>query len=92
MPAAAGHAPLRADRTTIENEPVGIWPFLGSDRLSAPIAEYEPDLVVHGHAHAGTFGGAIERVAVHNVSAPLIQREFWIFELDPHARRGSPIR
>jgi hypothetical protein len=42
---------------------------------------------VHGHAHAGTFAGRIERVPVHNVSLPVIDRDFWIFELDP--QRGS---
>jgi uncharacterized protein len=73
--------------TTIEGEPVGIWAFLGTDRLAAPIIEHAPDLVVHGHAHAGTFAGSIERVPVHNVSLPVIERDFWIFELDP--QRGS---
>jgi uncharacterized protein len=72
---------------TIEGEPEGIWPFLGTDRLAAPIVEHEPDLVVHGHAHAGTFAGTIERVPVHNVSLPVIERDFWVFELDP--QRGS---
>jgi Icc-related predicted phosphoesterase len=73
--------------STIEGEPVGIWPFLGTDRLAAPIVEHEPDLVVHGHAHAGTFAGSIEQVPVHNVSLPVIERDFWVFELDP--ARGS---
>jgi Icc-related predicted phosphoesterase len=73
--------------TTIEGEPVGIWAFLGTDRLAAPIVEHAPDLVVHGHAHSGTFAGSIERVPVHNVSLPVIERDFWIFELDP--QRGS---
>jgi Icc-related predicted phosphoesterase len=73
----------------IEGEPEGIWPFLGADRLAAPILEHEPDLVVHGHAHAGTFAGTIERVPVHNVLLPVIERDFSIFELD--SQRG-PLR
>jgi uncharacterized protein len=44
---------------TIIGEPEGIWAFLGSDRLAPPIAEHEPDIVLHGHAHAGTFKSSI---------------------------------
>ena len=67
---------------TIEGEAPGIWTFLGTDRLAAPISEHEPDLVLHGHAHAGTFAGKIGGVPVYNVSVPVIGREFWLFELD----------
>lgn len=77
--------------TTIEGEPVGIWAFLGNDRLAAPIAEHEPDMVLHGHAHAGTFQGAIGQVPVYNVSVPVIARDFWIFELDRQAHPGPAI-
>jgi Icc-related predicted phosphoesterase len=77
--------------TTIQGEPVGIWPFLGTDRLAAPIVAHEPDLVVHGHAHAGTFAGTIEHVPVYNVSVPVIERDFWIFELDPRRRAATSI-
>jgi uncharacterized protein len=67
--------------TTIEGEPRGIWAFLGSDRLAAPIAEHAPDLVLHGHAHAGTFEGFIGRVPVYNVATYVTGRDFWVFEL-----------
>jgi uncharacterized protein len=77
--------------STIEGEPVGIWPFLGTDRLAAPIAEHEPHLVVHGHAHAGTFRGAVDEVPVYNVSVPVIERDFWIFELDRQIHPGPAI-
>jgi Icc-related predicted phosphoesterase len=76
---------------TIRGEPPGIWAFLGTDRLAAPIAEHEPDLVLHGHAHAGTFEGAIGAVPVYNVSVPVIERDFWLFELDIAARTRAPI-
>jgi Icc-related predicted phosphoesterase len=76
---------------TIVGEPAGIWTFLGSDRLAAPIAEHEPDLVLHGHAHAGTFQGAIGSVPVYNVSVPVIGRDFWLFELDVTAPARSAI-
>src|SRR5262245_26816598 len=42
---------------TVAGEPEGIWAYLGNDRLAAPIREHEPDVVLHGHAHAGTFAG-----------------------------------
>jgi Icc-related predicted phosphoesterase len=71
---------------TIVGEEPGIWAFLGTDRLAAPIAEHEPDLVLHGHAHGGSFEGAIGAVPVYNVSVPVIERDFWLFELDVAAR------
>jgi uncharacterized protein len=67
--------------TTLEGEPKGIYAFLGSDRLAVPILEHVPDLVLHGHGHAGTFEGFIGRVPVHNVSIPVMRRDFWVFEL-----------
>ncbi|HTX09445.1 MAG TPA: metallophosphoesterase [Solirubrobacteraceae bacterium] len=76
---------------TIEGEPPGIWGYLGTDRLAPPIAEHEPDLVLHGHAHAGTFEGAIGKVPVYNVSVPVIGRDFWLFELDIPSPAHAPI-
>src|SRR5947209_12428802 len=76
---------------TIAGEPEGIWAFLGSDRLAAPIAQHEPDLVLHGHAHAGTFQGAIGSVPVYNVSVPVMGRDFWLFELDIPTPAHAPI-
>lgn len=76
---------------TLVGEPEGIWAFLGTDRLAAPIAQHEPDLVVHGHAHAGTFAGAIDDVPVHNVSAPVMGRDFWTFELACPQRPTSAV-
>ena len=70
--------------TTLEGEPPVIWAFLGSDRLAAPIAEYRPDLVLHGHGHLGTFEGFIGAVPVYNVAQPVMGKDFWVFELgDP---------
>ena len=76
---------------TIVGEPPGIWAFLGSDRLAAPIAEHEPDLVLHGHAHAGSFQGAIGETPVYNVSVPVIGRDFWLFELDVSRPVAAPV-
>jgi len=68
--------------TTLEGEPKGILAFLGSDRLARPVIEHVPDLVLHGHGHAGTFEGFIGKVPVYNVSIPVIGRDFWVFELE----------
>jgi uncharacterized protein len=57
---------------TLQGEPQTIWTMLGSDRLAAPIATHEPDLVLHGHAHAGRFEGAVGNVPVYNVSVPVM--------------------
>jgi uncharacterized protein len=68
---------------TLHGEPEGIWTYLGCDRLAAPIAEYRPDLVLHGHAHAGSFEGAIGPVPVYNVAVHVTGRDFYVFELGP---------
>ena len=53
-----------------------------------------PDLVLHGHAHAGRLRGTIGDVPVYNVSVPVMQRDFWLFELtgavaEERARRDA---
>jgi Icc-related predicted phosphoesterase len=76
---------------TLVGEPEGIWTFLGTDRLAAPLIDHAPDLVVHGHAHAGTFAGKVGEVAVYNVSVPVIGRDYWLFELEAEAAARSAI-
>ncbi|HEU4598731.1 MAG TPA: metallophosphoesterase [Solirubrobacterales bacterium] len=81
------YAPIEA---TLEGEPREIWVWLGSDRLAAPILEHGPDLVLHGHAHAGSPDGTIGETPVHNVSQPVLGTDFRIFELDT-SQAYSPI-
>ena len=69
---------------TLHGEPEGIWTFLGCDRLAVPIAEYRPDIVLHGHAHAGSFEGRIGQIPVYNVAVHVTGRDFYVFELGPH--------
>jgi uncharacterized protein len=69
---------------TLHGEPGGIWTYLGCDRLAVPIAEFRPDVVVHGHAHAGSFEGAIGPVPVYNVAVHVTGRDFYVFELGSH--------
>lgn len=77
---------------TLEGEPVGIQTYLGSERLATPIVEYGADLVLHGHAHAGSFQGSIGEIPVYNVAVHVTGRNFWIFELDGSGvRRGGEV-
>jgi Icc-related predicted phosphoesterase len=82
------YAPTEA---TLHGEPEPIWTMLGNDRLAAPIREHEPDMVLHGHAHAGTFEGRIGDVPVYNVSVPVLGRDFWVFELTGLERATAPL-
>jgi uncharacterized protein len=68
--------------TTLGGEPRGIWPFLGTDRLAAPILDHRPNVVLHGHAHVGAFEGSVGDVPVYNVAVPVLGHDFFVFELD----------
>jgi uncharacterized protein len=76
---------------TLEGERRDIWAFLGTDRLAVPIAEHTPDLVLHGHAHAGTFEGRVGEVPVYNVSVPVMGEDFWVFEMTGSKRAPSEV-
>jgi uncharacterized protein len=76
---------------TLHGEPPEIWTWLGSDRLAAPILEHRPDLVLHGHAHAGRLQADLEGVPVYNVSVPVMGQDFWVFELSGAARAATAI-
>jgi Icc-related predicted phosphoesterase len=82
------YAPTEA---TLAGEPEGIWAFLGTDRMAAPIREHEPDIVLHGHAHVGSFEGSIGPVPVYNVSVPLMGKDFWVFELSGVREAAPPV-
>jgi Icc-related predicted phosphoesterase len=75
---------------TLRGEPERLWLVLGADRLAGPIRQHHPDLVVHGHAHHGSFQGEIDDVPVYNVAVHVIGREFWVFELDAQQGAASP--
>jgi Icc-related predicted phosphoesterase len=76
---------------TLVGEPEDIWTYLGSHRLAGPVADHRPDLVLHGHAHAGSFAGKIGAVPVFNVAVHVMNRDFWVFDLEPHAREPLDI-
>jgi Icc-related predicted phosphoesterase len=77
------YAPVRA---TIQGEPEAISPFLGSSHLEEVIDRNKPDLVLHGHAHHGSFEGHTrEGVKVCNVALPVLYSKggpaFAIFDI-----------
>ncbi len=76
---------------TLEGERKDIWTFLGTDRLASPIVEHMPDLVLHGHAHAGAFQGDICGVPVYNVAVPVMGEDFWELEMTGEARLPSEV-
>jgi uncharacterized protein len=76
---------------TLHGETPEIWPFLGSDRLAAPVLEHRPDLVLHGHAHSGRLQAELDGVPVYNVSVPVMGQDFWVFELSGAAQPASAI-
>ncbi len=75
--------------STLDGEPRTIWTYLGSERLATPIAEYPPDLVLHSHAHAGSFEGAIGDTPVYNVAVHVTRKDFYVFELEATPGRSE---
>src|SRR3954449_2440994 len=84
------YSPVEA---TLEGEPERLWLVLGADRLAGPIRDHRPDIVLHGHAHNGSFEGEIDGLPSYNVSVHVIGREFWVFELpcEQGAREVGPV-
>ncbi|HEY8216905.1 MAG TPA: metallophosphoesterase [Acidimicrobiia bacterium] len=71
------YAPVK---DTVVGERPEIYPFLGSFLLGRAIDAGGADLVVHGHAHAGSEQGVTPGgVRVRNVALPLIRRPYRVF-------------
>jgi Icc-related predicted phosphoesterase len=71
------YAPVK---DTVVGERPEIYPFLGSFLLGRAIDAGGADLVVHGHAHAGSEQGVTPGgVRVRNVALPLIHRPYRVF-------------
>ncbi len=65
---------------TLDGEPLEIYPFLGSYLLAEAVDECGADLVLHGHAHAGTERGTTSGgVPVRNVAAPVIRSAYAVY-------------
>lgn len=66
------YAPIKE---TIIGEPEPIFPFLGSSRLERPLERHKPTLVLHGHAHHGTFSSETKSgIKVCNVALPILRQ------------------
>src|SRR5690348_1609701 len=60
---------------TVLGEPEPLFPFLGRSRLEQALRRHEPDLVLHGHAHHGSFTAETKSgVKVCNVALPILQK------------------
>lgn len=70
--------------TTLIGERLEIYPFLGSYLLGEAIDRAGADLVLHGHAHAGSERGETAGgVCVRNVAQPVIEAPYLVFCLGP---------
>ena len=73
---------------TLAGERPEIFAFLGSHHLADAVDEAGADLVVHGHAHAGTESGTTPGgVAVRNVAQAVLGRPFAVYGVEP----GHPV-
>lgn len=63
---------------TVEGEPKEIWPFLGSSRLADAVDRFDNvRLVLHGHAHRGSYEGRTRRgIPVYNVAQFVLTEQF----------------
>jgi Icc-related predicted phosphoesterase len=65
---------------TLAGEMPGIHPFLGSYLLAEAIDDAGADLVVHGHAHAGSERGVTPGgIPVRNVAQPVIRSAYRVY-------------
>ncbi|HEX8003455.1 MAG TPA: metallophosphoesterase [Mycobacteriales bacterium] len=65
---------------TLAGERLEIYPFLGSYLLAEAVDEAGADLVLHGHAHAGTEKGVTAGgVHVRNVAQPVIRQAYALY-------------
>ncbi len=83
-------------RSTVEGEPIDLFPFLGCRRLEEPLNRYAVAAVFHGHAHRGAaIGQTRVGVPVFNVALPLLRRQpdltpaVRIFDLDVASPPGT---
>ncbi|GAA0393244.1 hypothetical protein Acor_63470 [Acrocarpospora corrugata] len=69
-------------KDTLAGEPPEIYPFLGSYLLAEAVDAEGADLIIHGHAHAGTEKGATSGgIRVRNVALPVLGRAYAIYGL-----------
>jgi len=65
---------------TLAGERPGVYPFLGSQLLAEAVDAARADLVVHGHAHAGSERGVTPGgIPVRNVAQPVIRSAYRVY-------------
>ncbi|WP_218010838.1 metallophosphoesterase family protein [Herbidospora mongoliensis] len=70
-------------KETLAGEPPEIFPFLGSYLLAEAVDAEGADLIIHGHAHAGTEKGMTPGgIRVRNVALPVLRRAYATYCLD----------
>lgn len=75
------YSPVEA---TLQGERLEIYPFLGSYLLAEVVDRHGADLVLHGHAHAGSEKGATPGgIHVRNVALPLIGKAYNVYCFSP---------
>jgi Icc-related predicted phosphoesterase len=74
------YAPVK---DTLAGERLEIFPFLGSYLLAEAVDRAGADLVLHGHAHAGTEKGVTPGgISVRNVALPVIKHAYNVYCFD----------
>jgi Icc-related predicted phosphoesterase len=74
------YAPIR---DTLRGKDPELYPMLGSYLFAEVADRCGVDLVVHGHAHAGTERGAMPRgIPVRNVAQPVLRRSYAVYGID----------
>jgi Icc-related predicted phosphoesterase len=74
------YAPVKG---TLLGERLELYPFLGSYLLGEAVDRAGADLILHGHAHAGTEKGITPGgIRVRNVAQPVIRQAYNLYELE----------
>ncbi|AWS49023.1 metallophosphoesterase [Streptosporangium sp. 'caverna'] len=67
-------------KDTLAGEPLEIYPFLGSYLLAEAVDAEGADLIIHGHAHAGTEKGVTPGgIRVRNVALPVLGHAYGVY-------------
>lgn len=83
------YAPIRG---TLHGEDPELYPMLGSYLFAELADRCAVDLLVHGHAHAGTEKGSTPGgIPVRNVAQPVLRRPYAVYGVEPgrHAARAE---
>jgi Icc-related predicted phosphoesterase len=73
------YAPIES---TLRGERLEIYPFLGSYLLAEAVDRHGADLVLHGHAHAGSERGVTPGgIPVRNVAQPVLRAPLAVYQL-----------